>query len=93
LLQFLNAQGTYLQDLFLGNATGVSADGRVWGGYVTSINGTLPARYDVPKAVVCHKSPGNPNGTPQNLDVTFPGGLDEHMAHGDTLGICQIGGN
>lgn len=91
LQQFLNAQGTYLQDVIPGNVGAVSTDGRVWGGYVRSINGLLPARFDVPKAIVCHKSPGNPNATPQNVDVTFPGGLDQHLAHGDTFGLCQIG--
>ena len=54
--------------------------------------GLAPLIIEVPKAVVCHKAPGS-TGAPKNLDVTFPEGLAEHLAHGDTLGICPFGGD
>ena len=46
---------------------------------------------DTPKAVVCHRAPGT-TGEPHTLDVTFPAGLGEHLAHGDPLGVRQHGG-
>jgi hypothetical protein len=88
---FLEAQGLYTQGTSYGNGTCMSGDGQVWGGYSSTPQGFWPWRIEIPKAIVCHKSPGNPNATAKNLDVTFPGGLAEHRAHGDTLGLCQTG--
>jgi len=32
------------------------------------------------------------NPATHNLDVSFPEGLGDHLAHGDTVGLCQHGG-
>jgi hypothetical protein len=88
---FLNAQGTFLDGPAIGIITAMSGDGTVWIGDGQISSGHVPYRVTIPKAIVCHKSPSNPTATPKNLDVTFPGGLADHLAHGDTLGLCQNG--
>jgi len=88
---FLNAQGTYLDGPAIGFIQGMSADGTIWAGSAVTASGTFPYRVEIPKAIVCHKAPGSTQA-PKNLDVTFPGGLADHLAHGDTLGLCQSGG-
>ena len=93
LVDFLNAQGSYLQGTFPGSIQAMSADGRVWVGVSGTSAGTVPFRVDIPKAIVCHKSPGSPNAKAKNLDVSFPDGLADHLAHGDTIGLCQDGSN
>ena len=90
---FLNAQGIYAPGTVFGWPQALSADGTIWAGSsATALFGTVPWRIEIPKAIVCHKSAGNPNAKAKNLDVAFPGGLDEHLAHGDTIGLCQHGG-
>jgi len=56
-------------------------------------SGLVPFRVEIPTAIVCHKPPGNPHGKEQNLAVSFPGGLNDHLAHGDSVGLCQVGSN
>jgi len=92
LTDFLNSQGLYAQGSIFGWSTALSADGRIWGGTLATIQGVLPTRIEIPKAIVCHKAPGSPNAKAKNLDVSFPDGFEDHLAHGDTVGICQIGG-
>jgi hypothetical protein len=87
---FLNAQGAYLQDTLADIVTAMSADGTVWTGVSHTISGNVPYIVQIPKVIVCHKS--NPNATAKNLDVSFPAGLADHLAHGDTVGLCQTGG-
>jgi len=89
---FLHAQGTWMEGYGAGPIQSMSADGRTW-----AVVGLVPGGFDpliieIPKAVVCHKAPGSTQ-PPKNLDVTFPEGLAEHLAHGDTLGICPFGGD
>jgi hypothetical protein len=40
--------------------------------------------------VICHASPGNPSYT-KTVDIAWPGGLADHLAHGDTIGQCGNG--
>jgi uncharacterized membrane protein len=87
----MNAQGTYAQDLVLANPTAISADGRTVTGWAFSIFGQVGWALKMPKAVVCHAPLDNPSNS-RTLDVTFPDGLGEHLAHGDILGMCQHGG-
>lgn len=91
-VQFMNSQGTYAQDIVFLNATASSADGKTITGFGNSIFGQVGWILKAPKAVVCHVSPGHPTDKSHTLDVSFPGGLGDHLAHGDTLGLCQHGG-
>ena len=94
LLPFLEAQGTYAPGATWGLIKSMSADGTVWAAYPVGSGGrNIPVIINIPKAIVCHRSPGKPNAVAKNLDVTFPGGLDEHLAHGDTFGLCPQGGD
>ena len=92
LTSFLNAQGAYAQGTVAGWSTALSADGKIWAGTVVSSEGMLATRIEIPKVIVCHKSPGGSNPATHNLDVSFPDGLGDHLAHGDTVGLCQHGG-
>src|SRR5262249_27595395 len=77
---FLNGQGAYIQDVSNLGLLAMSADGTVWAGVGASIVynfAQIPWRVEIPKVVICHKSPGGNNATAKNLDVTFPGGLGE----------------
>jgi len=89
---FLNAQGTWYEGTDIVNATGISADGSRILGYSATTVGNTGWILDTPKVVVCHRSPDNPGQKTQTLDVTFPDGLHEHLAHGDAVGVCQHGG-
>jgi hypothetical protein len=91
LQDFLRAQGVWMEGYGAGPIQSMSADGRTWAVLGLVPGGYAPLIIEVPKAVVCHKAPGS-TGAPKNLDVTFPEGLAEHLAHGDTLGVCQSGG-
>jgi uncharacterized membrane protein len=88
---FMNAQGLYVQDVSILNSTAMSADGRTITGFATSVFGQIGWVLQSPKAVICHAPPNNPTNT-HSIDVSFPGGLANHLAHGDTLGLCQNGG-
>jgi hypothetical protein len=90
--QFLNSQGIYAPEMTFFWANGISSTGTVLAGSSATSQGTVTWRIEIPKAIVCHKSPGGNSQTTHNLDVTFPVGLDDHLAHGDTLGLCEHGG-
>ena len=89
---FLNAQGTYTEGLDIANALATSADGTIMAGFGASQFGTIGWILESPKVVLCHKPPNNPHMLTHTIDVTFPGGLANHLNHGDTLGMCQHGG-
>ena len=91
LQDFLRAQGVWMEGYGAGPIQSMSADGRTWAVVGLVPGGIAPLIIEIPKAIVCHKAPGS-TGAPKNLDVTFPEGLADHLAHGDTLGICQNGG-
>jgi hypothetical protein len=88
---FLNAQGTWYEGTEIGNGVDSSADGKRLLVYSATTGGNRGWILDIPKAVVCHRPPGY-TGETHTIDVTFPGGLGNHLAHGDTVGICQHGG-
>jgi hypothetical protein len=87
---FLNAQGTWLEGGAHSAVNAMSADGLTWALPGFYPYGESPLIIEIPKAIVCHKPPGGQTPA-QNFDVEFPEGLDEHLAHGDTLGLCQTG--
>ena len=88
---FLNAQGTYAQDITIANPMAMSGNGQVITGWAGSIFGSVGWVVKMPKVVICHANPGNPAIT-HTIDVSFPGGMADHLAHGDTIGMCQTGG-
>ncbi len=89
---FLNAQGTYAQDITIANPMAMSADGRTIVGWAGSIFGNVGWALQMPKAVMCHVQPGHLAAGPHTIDVSFPDGLTDHLAHGDTIGMCEHGG-
>ena len=66
----------------------ISADGTRIAGNGGSPRGSFGWHVDVKKVKVCHAPPGN-QGRRWTIEVSFPEGLDEHLAHGDTLGSCD----
>jgi len=91
LVPFMNAQGTYAQDMVIANPTGMTGDGDAIIGWGNTVFGQVGWVLKTPKAVMCHVSGGH-GGATKTIDVSFPGGLNDHLAHGDTLGLCQHGG-
>jgi hypothetical protein len=89
---FLNSQGTYTEGIGLLNGTASSADGRRVAGGAQSLFGNVGWVMDTPKSVLCHRPPDNPGQKTFTIDVEFPEGLGDHLAHGDTFGMCQHGG-
>ncbi|MGH9870418.1 MAG: hypothetical protein ACREAA_19970 [Candidatus Polarisedimenticolia bacterium] len=89
---FLKSQGTSTEGIGISNALAVSADGRRIAGGAASLFGNLGWILDTPKSVLCHRPPDHPGGKTITIDVTFPQGVPDHLAHGDTFGMCQHGG-
>jgi uncharacterized membrane protein len=88
---FMESQGTYAEGpVTIGNATAISSDGRTVAGFMASIFGNTGWILQIENAMVCHRDPADPSQT-STIHVGFPEGLDEHLAHGDTFGICQHG--
>jgi hypothetical protein len=87
---FLLAQG--LDELYfwyLAQASTVSADGTVIGGYGFNPDGWLEGWIiDITKLWVCHMPPGNPEGA-RTLGIEL-GSAADHVAHGDFLGTCEF---
>ena len=88
---FMNAQGTFAQDIAIANPMAMSADGKIIIGWANSTFGQVGWAMKIPKAVVCHGQPDDFRATARTIDVSFPDGLGEHLAHGDTLGLCPEG--
>ncbi len=88
---FLNSQGTFTEGIGLSNGVAVSADGRTAAGAAASQFGNVGWIMNTPKSVLCHRPPDHPGQKTFTIDVSFPGGLADHLAHGDTLGMCEHG--
>ncbi|MBZ5639747.1 MAG: hypothetical protein LAO51_13455 [Acidobacteriia bacterium] len=87
---FLASQGTLASDWLLLTAGTVSADGTVVGGWGYSPFSRQGWIVNMPKVVICHAPKGNPSNK-RTIDVAWPGGLADHLAHGDTIGLCGNG--
>ena len=87
---FLNAQGTYAPDWLLGGAGRLAGDGRTIGGWAATPFGYQGWFVRIPKLVICHSNPVKREDM-KTLVVDFPAALPDHMAHGDTIGICGNG--
>ena len=88
---FLNVQGTYYEGTEVLNATDITADGHRLVGNSATLFGTQGWIIDMPKVVMCHRAP-HTSGEPHTIDIGFPDGIGDHLAHGDTIGLCQHGG-
>ncbi len=84
---FLSVQGVNTSGITLAIGTAISADGRTFTGYGTSRYGYLGWIVKTPTSIVCHADPGNPSAV-STIIVSFPGDLNTHLGHGDTLGPC-----
>lgn len=85
---FLLAQGINIADVYPYVLTAMSGDGRVLAGTLSSMFGGVGFVLKTPTSIVCHAPAGSPTQL-QTTIVSFPQGLDEALADGDTLGPCQ----
>jgi uncharacterized membrane protein len=82
---FLRSQGVALGNFGLFTATAISSDGSRITGWGTGPDNYYPWVVDLSKVVVTHAPPGNPSKA-RSIVVSF-GSLQEHLAHGDTMGL------
>lgn len=84
---FLRAQGTFFEGWILNTSTAMSADGRtlVGVGFGPRAQGGWLVKLD--KVNICHAPPGNPANA-KTINVEFPFGMQAHLNHGDTIGVC-----
>jgi hypothetical protein len=90
---FLHAQGTWMEGAGAGTIQSMSADGRTWAVLGLVPNGIAPLIIEDPEG---DRLPQRPLAVPSRQRTwTSPSraGWDEHLAHGDTLGLCQSGGD
>ena len=87
---FLNSQGTWAPDWLLGGAGRLAGDGKTMGGWAATPFGYQGWFVRMPKVVLCHSNPTKREDR-KTLLVDFPAALPDHMAHGDTIGICGNG--
>lgn len=88
--EFLERQGTFAPEWSLAIVGTVSGDGKTVGGYAFSPYAIQGFVVQMDKVVICHAPPGNP-ANKRSIDISFPGGLASHLAHGDTIGMCGNG--
>jgi probable HAF family extracellular repeat protein len=91
--QFLESQGTYAPGWTITHVGHLAGSGERAGGAAATSNGFLGFVVDMPKTVVCHYTKGTPHKPAKRntIAVDFPEGLDEHLGHGDTIGMCGNG--
>jgi hypothetical protein len=88
--EFLKRQGGNLEGVEnnLWSPLAISEDGSAVGGWAYGKLGAFGWVVQMPKVFVCHAPPGN-TGSLHTVSVPFPIGMNEHLAHGDTVGPCQ----
>lgn len=87
--QFLATQGLFLDPTATFYApNSISADGRRIAGAGATVNGSFGWVIEIGKIKMCHTPRGNP-ASARTIDVSFPNGMDAHLAHGDKLGPCD----
>ena len=93
LSQFLEAQGTYTPGWIVYSAASVSGTGETVAGNAATNQGFQGFVVDMPKTVVCHYTQGTPRkpAKKNSIAVNFPEALGDHLAHGDTIGLCGNG--
>jgi probable HAF family extracellular repeat protein len=87
---FLAAQGTFAQDWVGVSPITTSGNGQTIGGFGFSPFSRQGFVVSMPKIVICHAPVGNP-ANKHTQDVVWPDGLANHLAHGDTIGLCGNG--
>ena len=88
--EFLEAQGTFATDWSLAGVNTVSGDGKTFAGFGASVYDIQGFVVQSPKVVLCHANPAHPENK-RTIDVNFPESLGDHLAHGDTIGLCGNG--
>ena len=91
--EFLELQGTWAPGWIVINAASLSGDGHTVAGGAFSPYSIQGYVVSMPKVVVCHDTPATKTkpGTKNTIDVAFPDSLADHLAHGDTIGLCGNG--
>jgi probable HAF family extracellular repeat protein len=91
--QFLESQGTYTPGWTVFAAAAVSGTGETVAGNAATNQGFQGFVVDMPKTVICHYTKGTPNrpAKKNSIAVNFPEALGDHLAHGDTIGLCGNG--
>jgi len=84
---FLQSQGTYLDDWMLNAPLAMSADGTVITGYGFGPRASGGWVIKLDKVNMCHAERWNHRRT-STVNVSFPEGMNSHLAHGDTVGVC-----
>lgn len=85
---FLRSQGTFIDpSVLLYGPNVLAANGKRIAGNGFSASGSFAWYFDLSKIKVCHAN-GNRTRS-RTIEVSFPEGMDSHLAHGDTLGSCE----
>lgn len=84
---FLKSQGTFFEGWILFSTNSISAGGTTHVGTGFGPRGLAGWVIKLDKVNVCHAPPGNPNNA-HTISVPFIDDMDEHLAHGDTIGVC-----
>lgn len=90
LQEFLASQGTFAPGWQLTSAPAVSDDGQTIGGVGFSPLGQQGFLVRIETAIVCH-TPAKKPSVHRSTAVAFPKAFGEHLAHGDTMGLCGNG--
>ena len=85
---FLKAQGTSFEGWILSATSSMSSNGLRHIGTGISPRGPAGFIIDLDKVNLCHASPGDPSNT-KTVNVPFKGGMNVHLGHGDTIGVCS----
>ena len=85
---FLQSQGTFFEGWILWSTASIDADGTTHIGTGAGPRGAAGWKIDLDKVNICHAPPGNPRNT-QTISVPFVDIMADHLAHGDTIGVCQ----
>ena len=85
--KFLQAQGTFFEGWILWSTASISADGTTHIGTAAGPRGAAGWMIKLDKVNICHAPPGNPKNA-HTISVPFIDTMDEHLKHGDTIGVC-----
>ena len=84
---FLKAQGTSFEGWILNSASSVTPDGTRFIGVGYGPRGQAGWVIELQNVNICHAPPGNPKNA-HTINVPFRGDMDDHLRHGDTIGVC-----
>jgi uncharacterized membrane protein len=85
---FLKSQGTFFEGWILFSTSSISADGTEFVGSGFGPRGGAGWLIRMDKVNVCHAPPGNPANA-RTISVPFVNTMNEHLKHGDTVGVCS----